>query len=211
MICFDIAIMAKAPVAGSAKTRLEPALGAAGAAALAERLLDHAVAQAATAVAPAAGRVTLWAAPDASHPAFERARRQHGVTLALQCEGDLGARMAQVFAGVGTPLLLMGTDAPALSAARLQEAGAALQSSPVVFVPALDGGYALVGLRSATPALLRTMFADMRWSHAQVMTMTRARLAAAGVQPRELAPVHDIDEPADLAHLPPGLLTREES
>jgi len=47
---FDIALMAKAPVAGAAKTRLAPALGAAGAALLAEKLLDHAVAQAAAAV-----------------------------------------------------------------------------------------------------------------------------------------------------------------
>ena len=36
-------VFAKAPVAGLAKTRLIPALGAAGAAALAERLLAHAV------------------------------------------------------------------------------------------------------------------------------------------------------------------------
>ena len=207
---FDIALMAKAPVAGAAKTRLAPALGAAGAAALAERMLDHAVAQAAAAVAVQGGHVTLWATPDAGHPAFVRAQRQHGVALAVQCGGDLGARMAQVFDAVTTPLLLMGTDAPALTTSVLLQAGAALHTSDVVFVPALDGGYALVGLRRATPVLLQTLFADLSWSHAQVMADTRARLAVAGVSHTELAAVADIDEPADLLHLPPLLQPRNE-
>lgn len=201
----QIAVMARAPVAGAAKTRLAPALGAAGAAALAERLLDHAVAQAAAAAAAEQGHLTLWTTPDASHPAFVRARQRHGLTLAVQCAGDLGTRMTQVFTGVSTPLLLMGSDAPALSAAMLQQAGAALRSSGVVFVPAHDGGYALVGLRHATPALLHTLFANMRWSHAQVMAITRQRLADAGVPYVELPAVADIDEPADLMHLPADL------
>ena len=202
-----IAIMAKAPVAGLAKTRLAPALGDAGAAALAARLLAHAVAQA---VAADLGAVTLWATPDASHPAFTQAQRQHGVALAVQAGGDLGARMAQVFeagfAQADSPLLLMGTDAPGLDAALLRQAAAALQSFAAVFVPAHDGGYALVGLRAALPGLLSTLFSGMRWSTPQVMAQTRQRLAAAGVVHAELQSVADIDEPADLQHLPAFLL-----
>ena len=41
-----VSVMAKAPEPGYAKTRLIPALGRAGAAALAERLLAHALEQA---------------------------------------------------------------------------------------------------------------------------------------------------------------------
>jgi hypothetical protein len=104
-----IAVMAKAPVPGLAKTRLVPALGEAGAAALAARLLDHAVAQA---VAAALGPVTVWATPDTTHPAFQRLQRQHGVALAVQGPGDIGQRMAAVFAAHGGPLLLMGSDLP---------------------------------------------------------------------------------------------------
>ena len=203
-----IALMAKAPVAGQAKTRLAPALGAAGAAALAERLLAHALQQALQA---APGAVTLWVAPDIHHPAFARAAQQ-GVVLAVQGAGDLGARMAQVFQTAwhvaDGPLLLMGTDAPALDAARLHAAAAALQQHAAVFVPAHDGGYALVGLRGAdaAPALLAALFAGMHWSTPQVMAHTRARLAAVGVAHAELPAVHDIDEPADLQHLPAGLV-----
>lgn len=206
-----IALMAKAPVPGLAKTRLAPALGAAGAAALAEALLRHAVAQA-SAAAP--GRVTLWAAPDAGHPVFAGLAQQHRLALAVQpATPDLGARMATVFstafaAGPG-PLLLMGSDIPALDAATLQAAAAALQTQPVVFVPALDGGYALVGLRGDAarrhPGLLATLFEGMVWSTATVMATTRTRLAALDVVAAELPAVPDIDEPADLTHLPPAL------
>ena len=202
-----IAILAKAPQPGLAKTRLAPALGAAGAAALAERLLRHAAAQAANA---APGRVTLWAAPDATHPVFPQLQQAHGLALAVQPGGDLGARMAHVFAttfaaGAG-PLLLMGSDIPALDAAVLRQAAAALQLQPAVFVPALDGGYALVGLHAPLPGLLAALFGGMTWSTAQVMAQTRQRLAALGVAHAELAAVSDIDEPGDLARLPPGWL-----
>jgi rSAM/selenodomain-associated transferase 1 len=149
--------------------------------------------------------VTVWAAPDATHPAFARLRAQQGVRLAVQAAGDLGARMAAAFGQTlasdpATPLLLMGSDAPALDAALLRRAAAALRVQPAVFVPALDGGYALVGLQAPLPAL----FCDMRWSTPQVMAETRARLAAGGVAHAELPAVADIDEPADLVHLPPG-------
>ena len=104
-----IAVLAKAPLPGYAKTRLIPALGAAGAAALAERLLAHAAAQA---VAAEVGPVTVWAAPDPAHPAFGRLARRHGVDLRPQGEGDLGARMAHVFESTWRadpgPLLLKG-------------------------------------------------------------------------------------------------------
>ncbi len=197
-------VFAKAPQPGLAKTRLAPALGAPGAAALAERLLNHAVAQA---MAAGLGPVTVWTTPDASHPAFTRLRAQRGVRLRVQVSGDLGARMAAAFEQTlaenpGTPVLLMGTDAPTLDAARLRQAAAALRLRPAVFVPALDGGYALVGLRTPVPAL----FSDMVWSTPQVMAQTRARLAAAGLAHAELPAVADIDEPADLVHLPAGWL-----
>jgi uncharacterized protein len=200
-----IALMARAPVPGHAKTRLAPELGDEGAAALAQRLLSHAVAQA---VQAALGEVTVWASPDASHPAFADAQQRHGVALATQLAGaDLGARMAHVFstsfAKAPGPVLLMGSDIPGLTAVVLQQAALALQSHDAVFVPTLDGGYALVGLHAPAPSL----FNDVLWSTPQVMAHTRARLQAAGLRHHELAPLPDIDAPADLVHLPPGWAT----
>lgn len=195
-----VIVMAKAPVAGFAKTRLIPALGAEGAAALAERLLHAAVAQA---VAAHLGAVDLCCAPDRAHPAFARHAGTMGITLSDQGEGDLGARMARAFArwlAPGRCAVMIGTDAPALDAAMLARAACALGDADAVFVPAFDGGYALIGLRRAAPSL----FDGMPWSTSAVMARTRERLAAAGLTHIELPAVADIDEPADLVHLSPG-------
>jgi rSAM/selenodomain-associated transferase 1 len=197
-----VIVFAKAPVAGLAKTRLIPALGAAGAATLAERMLAH---TAAAAAASESDTVELCAAPDAEHPAFQTLARTHSLQLAVQGEGDLGQRMHRAFArvlGTHTHVVLIGTDAPALYAAYLTRAHAALDDHDAVFVPALDGGYALVGLRAPQASL----FDGIAWSTAAVMSQTRERLRAARLRWEELPPVADVDEPADLVHLPAGWL-----
>jgi uncharacterized protein len=197
-----IIVFAKAPVAGLAKTRLAPALGAEGAAALAQRMLLHALTQA---VGADIGPVELCAAPDSTHPALRQAAAAHGAGLTEQGEGDLGMRMHRALTRnlmCHDSALLIGTDAPSLNAKVLRDAAQSLRDHELVFVPALDGGYALVGLRCADPR----WFCGMTWSHARVMEATRERLRAAGVRWAELAAVADVDEPADLMHLPAGWL-----
>ncbi len=193
-----VIVFAKAPVAGLAKTRLAPALGPQGAATLAARMLRHALDQA---VQAGIGPVELCGAPDAMHPALGSAAAAVGAQLSAQGSGDLGLRMHRAFArtlGQHERALLIGTDAPALDAAMLRSAAERLLDHDAVFVPALDGGYALVGLRRADAR----WFADMAWSTAGVMEETRRRLRAAGLRWAELPAVADIDEPQDLLHLP---------
>ena len=195
-------VMAKAPVAGRVKTRLVPALGEAGAAALAGRLLEHAVRQA---VAAKVGPVELCLAPDLTHPLGLQLQARHGLVLSAQGEGDLGVRMQRALEHAlrqASRVCLVGTDAPAIDAAYWRQAFDALATHDAVFGPAWDGGYALVGLRRPLPQI----FVDTPWSTPQVMPVTRQRLVDAGVGFAELPRVHDIDEPADLAHLPPGWL-----
>lgn len=197
-----VVIMAKAPVAGLAKTRLIPALGAAGAAALAERMLAHA-AQVAAGATP--DTLEVCTTPDMAHPAFERLARDHRLQLALQGDGDLGQRMHRAFVRVlalHDYAVMIGTDAPSLDTTCLRQALRALAEHDAVFVPALDGGYALIGLRQPQACL----FDGMAWSTAEVMSNTRSRMKATGLRWAELPPVPDIDEPADLVHLPAGWL-----
>ncbi len=197
-----VVVFAKAPQAGLAKTRLIPALGADGAAMLAERMLGHA-ARAAAAAAP--DTLEICAAPDATHPAFGQVARDHGARLTTQGEGDLGQRMHRAFQRLLSShrcVVIIGTDAPSLDAVRVRQALASLDAHDAVFVPALDGGYALVGLRSPQPSL----FEGVAWSTSGVMAQTRERLRAAGLRALELPAVADVDEPADLAHLPQGWL-----
>ena len=93
------------------------------------------------------------------------------------------------------------TDAPALDAAYLRQAAQALDAADAVFGPAVDGGYTLVGLKRPAPEL----FAMMQWSHPRVMADTRERIAARRLHHVELPVLHDIDEPADLVHLPESM------
>lgn len=197
-----VVVMAKAPVPGFAKTRLIPALGADGAARLAERLLQHAVDEA---IAAGLGEIELCCTPERTHPAFARWASQPRVRLTEQGGGDLGERMARTLAEAlrhADAAILIGTDIPALDAGYLRRAAAALADHDAVFGPTLDGGYALIGLKQPVPAL----FGGMSWSHPQVMQHTRERARAAGIDHAELALLADIDEPADLVHLPSGWL-----
>jgi rSAM/selenodomain-associated transferase 1 len=191
-----VIVMAKAPMPGQVKTRLVAALGADGSARLARRMLDETLHQARAA---GIGDVELCCAPDASHDAF--AAHAASVQLSVQGDGDLGARMARALERAlraSDAAILVGTDAPALDAAVLRTARDALRGHDAVFVPAADGGYVLIGLRAPTPALLDAM----PWSTPRVMDETRARLARLGLRHAELPTLHDVDEPADLRHVP---------
>jgi hypothetical protein len=184
----DIAILARAPVPGFAKTRLIPDIGAHAAAMLQERLTERTVA---TARDAALGDVTLWCAPDTRHPSF----RDLAVTLRPQPEGDLGARMLAAFGA--RPTLVIGTDCPALTAAHLRDAAFALGTCDVVLIPAEDGGYVLIGAKAPHSGL----FTGMSWGLPSVLAETRARIAALGLTARELPPLWDVDTEDDLARM----------
>ena len=190
-----VAVLAKAPIPGFAKTRLIPVLGTEGAATLQARLTERAVA---TACGAGIGPVTLWGAPDEYHATFQAIRAHHGIALARQPEGDLGARILAALMAANAPALVIGTDCPALTAGELRTAADVLRGgTDVVIFPTADGGYALIGALRPEPAL----FSDMRWSTAGVMEETRRRLKRLGLSWREPAELWDVDEPADLERL----------
>lgn len=187
-----IAVLTKAPIPGTAKTRLIPSLGAHGAAVLQERLAERSVA---TACASGFRPVTVWGAPDLTHPFFRDLLARHRVTLARQPDGDLGARMHAAAVGARGPVLIIGTDCPALTTDHLRNAAKVLRAgSDAVVIPAEDGGYVLIGLSRPLPLL----FENMRWSVASVMEETRRRARAAALSLHELPPLWDIDRPEDL-------------
>jgi uncharacterized protein len=195
-----VIVFAKAPEPGHVKTRLAVAIGNQAAAALASRMLGHALEQARAA---GIGALELCCAPDMRDSRLMRAAGEVGAQLSEQGEGDLGQRMARAAERAlhdVDAVLVIGTDCPALDAARLREAARRLmQDYDAVFFPALDGGYVLIGLRRLDPAL----FEGIPWSTGSVMAETRSRLRALGYRWWEGPPLQDIDEPADLVHAPP--------
>jgi rSAM/selenodomain-associated transferase 2/rSAM/selenodomain-associated transferase 1 len=191
-----IAVMAKAPIAGFAKTRLIPALGAASAARAQAQLLR---AQLRECFLSALGPVRLWCAPDATHRAFRAAARVWPrLVLHNQVPGDLGVRMNAAmdahFTKPGAPpWIVVGTDCPGLTAERLQTIADGLQTHDAVLVPAEDGGYVALGL--ARP--VARVFDGIAWSTDQVAETTRTRLREAGARTLELPALWDVDDIGD--------------
>lgn len=188
-----ILVFAKAPEPGKVKTRLIPALGAAGAARLAAEMLDRTLREA---VAARIGVVELCCDPAPGAPVWD-GRRDSADCLSGQGEGDLGARMARAAQRTiegGERMLLIGADCPGLDRHRLREAAAALERNDAVLHPTEDGGYALLGLAQFDASL----FEGIAWSRSTVAAATIARIEALGWTFHIAATLRDIDEPADL-------------
>ena len=192
-----VMVFARAP--GEAKTRLIPALGEAGVAALHRRLVMHCLRAARDS---RLGPVELWCAPDTSDPFFRECERRLGASLHAQGDGDLGARMQRAFESAlagAERAILVGSDIPALSAQYLRDADRALRrGDDAVIGPAEDGGYALIGLSRCDAELFR----DIPWGGPEVFVQTRRRLAALSWRSSELPVLWDVDRPEDLGRLP---------
>jgi rSAM/selenodomain-associated transferase 1 len=190
-------ILAKAPIPGTVKTRLIPALGAEGAAALAAAMLQRTVTMA---IEAALGPVELCVAPSLGLPLWQELALPPQLEWSEQGEGDLGARMARAARRSlqgGEPVLLIGTDCPGLGVVQLRTAAAQLHHHEGALLPTRDGGYALLGLRRFHIA----PFEAMPWSTTQVYAETCRSLAAIGWSWQGQPPLADIDVPEDLEHL----------
>jgi|SRR5579859_387351 len=191
-----VLIMAKAPRPGTVKTRLHPVLGPAGCAVLAERLLRHTVS-----VAQAAGGAAVFVAVEPPDALDEVASLiPAGVRLLPQRGAQLGERLAaaagEVFASGHGPVVVIGTDAPTLTASRLVQAFGDLERGRgVVFGPACDGGYYLAGLNRPAPALF-ALDPDV-WGGERVLSASLAAARRAGLDPGLLPALRDLDTPAD--------------
>lgn len=189
-----ILVFARAPVPGRCKTRLVPALGRTGAAALHRRLVRRTLAAARATGHP----VELWCAPDTAHGFFAACRREHGVRLRRQPRGDLGRRMALALTRAlreADAAILVGSDCPELRPADFTAAVAALRAADCVLQPSTDGGYVLIGARRFEQRTL----AGIAWSSGRELAQTRGRMARLSLSLAEERPLIDIDTPADLA------------
>lgn len=177
-----LAVIAKAPVAGRVKTRLCPPCTPQQAAALAAAALSDTLA--AVAATPTHRRVlVLEGEPGGWVP--------EGFEVIPQRGDGLAERLADAFATIGEPALLVGMDTPQVTARILIEATALLRIEDVDAVQgdAADGGYWAIGLEH--PA--RAVFADVPMSVDHTGAAQRARLAELGLTVADLPVLRDVD------------------
>jgi hypothetical protein len=200
-----VLVFAKAPVPGAVKTRLIPRLGADATTRLYKTLVRRTLK---VALEAEVGAVELCCAPDAAHLFFAECAKEFAIGLNLQAAGNLGDRMEHALRQALRTLpeaLLIGTDCPAFTAAHLRAAVGALEGgSDLVFVPAEDGGYMLIGARRIDAGV----FAEIDWGSASVMEQTRQNLRKLDWTWTELPALWDLDRPEDLDRLPQGMVSR---
>ncbi|MFT5446214.1 MAG: rSAM/selenodomain-associated transferase 1 [Gammaproteobacteria bacterium] len=203
-----VIVFARAPQLGRVKTRLTPSLGEQGALDLYRAMLRHALE---VANQCAADELILACTPDTRDPQLRDMGKAVGARLEAQQGVDLGARMCYALSGAlhrHQVALLIGSDCPSLQSADLLDARkralneqASARDEAMVFIPATDGGYVLVGGSACWPEI----FVDMPWGTADVMKQTRQRLRSKRHTWHELEAQHDIDTAEDLVFLPEGL------
>lgn len=192
-----ILIFAKAPLAGFAKTRLIPVLGAEGAAALAQQMLLHTVQ---AALDSGVGTVELCVTPAIEDAAWCDIALPQELVITAQGTGDLGKRMARAAQRAikqGERVLLIGTDCVEMAAELLRAAARALNENDAVIHCTVDGGYALLGLCQFSEFL----FCAMPWSTDAVASITLNRIGQLHWSVQVGAMLHDVDEPQDLKFL----------
>lgn len=196
-----VVVMAKAPRPGSVKTRLAPLLGHEGCAALAVVLLRHAVGTGLSCMPGA-----TFVAVDPPDATSEVAATLPGhVRCFAQSGRHLGERMSRaldhVRAAGHRPVVVIGTDVPLLRTTHLEDTFTLLGSGrDVVFGPARDGGYTLVGLAGDHQGVFAIEPAV--WSGPEVLAASLAVATGAGLSIGLIEPLPDLDSPADAeAHL----------
>jgi uncharacterized protein len=180
-------VLTKAPAPGRSKTRLCPPCTPAEAAALAEAALVDTLE--AVEGASGIGRRIL-ALDGAPGPWLGR-----GWRVVPQRGDGLDERLANAFADVGGPAVLVGMDTPQVSLGMIEHAAASLGAAgaDAVLGPALDGGYWAIGLRRPNASV----FLGVPMSTSRTLVAQRRRLVSLGISWRELPELRDVDTFAD--------------
>lgn len=185
-----VVVMVKEPRAGRVKTRLGREIGMTTAAWWFRHQVDALLRR----VRDPRWHIVLAVAPDG-------ARKSSAWPADLprigQGRGGLGARMLRALKTTGPgPVVLIGGDIPGVSRAEIAKAFQALKGHDVVFGPAPDGGFWLVGVSNghAVPARL---FSGARFSTEHALSDSMASVA--GLRLASASTLRDVDTAADLA------------
>lgn len=191
-----LVILARAPQAGRVKRRLAQEIGVLAATSFYRTTLATTLR---ILTADRRWRSWLFVTPDDSldHPTWRGVRRRR------QGRGDLGQRMRMPFDTLPPgPVVLVGSDIPAMRPHHIARAFALLGRSDLVLGPATDGGYWLIGARRLR-ALPHALFAGVRWSTPHALADTLATIPAR-YSVGFADTLDDIDDAADLRRFQSG-------
>ncbi len=189
------------PQPGKAKTRLIPALGAAGAADLHRQMVEQTLAEIKQLQELVQLSVEIWFAATEDTAQTQRQMQDWlgDWDYSPQSNGDLGQQLIAAnqtaFNSGMQQVITIGSDCPGLKAGLMQQAFGLLNQHDLVLGPAQDGGYYLIGLRRHLPEL----FCNITWSSERVLQQTVEIASGLGLSVAYLETLADVDRPEDLA------------
>lgn len=200
-------IMTRLPREGRNKTRLIPELGPAGATAMHERLALHTIGRA-SAFIMLNPNIALRILVEGG-TATEAQEWLGGGDCREQTSGDLGARLHSAvhdaFTDGARRVIVIGTDCPSIDENILTESFQILEKTDLVFGPAADGGYYLVGLSQECPQV----FENIEWGGPKVLAQSLDAAHTAKCKTVLLSVLEDVDVPDDLTNAEKSLTAGE--
>ncbi len=197
-----VLVMAKQPVPGVSKTRLQPAVSPEAAAELSECFILDAIELVSNLEPPAFGaKAVVAGTPAESVEYFRRVAPEAG--FVAQSGADLSERlhgaMSDMLNAGFDQVFAINSDSPTLPPTLLTQAFEQLSRPDidVVLGPAEDGGYYLIGWKAENDRLIR----DVTMSTPSVLADTMAVAAAEGLNVELLDSWYDVDNPSDLVRL----------
>ena len=187
---------AKAPRDGFVKTRMQPYLNVHEARSLHESLVKYCSRQL---VLSGLANVQLWVDFDPGHALFQFCKGIGIQEIQVQCGSDLGERMFDCFRRTLSDyrsVVLVGSDCPDIDTDYLTAAFSALESVPLVFGPAFDGGYVLIGAKEIN----KELFQDIHWGRDSVLSQSKKNAKRLGFATKTLDALRDLDRPQDLEY-----------
>ena len=199
-----VIVMTKFPEEGKVKTRLIPALGAAGACAIHDKMASYCI-QNMRKLASTSASIELKV-----HVAGgEDTLVSHwlgGTDFTRQVDGDLGEKIKHAadhsFSSGAQKVIIIGTDCPTIDSKAISEVVQSLDEHDACFIPAYDGGYVLVGIAGEYYGI----FDDVSWGSETVMAESLAKVNEYDLSCSILDKKHDVDLEEDFIHLE-GIVT----
>lgn len=180
-------LFVKAPREGTVKTRLAVNVGPAKACAIYQSLVEIAC----RALAPF-DHVEIRFTPDEYGDEIQHWLRKNWQAKP-QGEGNLGEKLQRAFTegfdNGSNKVVVIGSDCPAITTQDISDAFTALDETHIVFGPATDGGYWLIGLNQDYPAL----FDNVRWSTEHTLSDTISNVKKLDLKTSKLRLHSDID------------------
>jgi len=194
-------VFTRFPEPGQTKTRLIPALGGQGAAALQRQMTEHLISTAVKTIQPR--EMTLEVRHEGGNAALMRSWLGGQFIYRAQGSGDIGRRMARAFEEAFQTeterAVIVGSDIPGISAEIIRHAFEELKKRDLVLGPAKDGGYYLIGMqRAASLEAIPRLFSDIKWGSREVIFQTLKAAKSLGLRFVLLEKLEDIDRLEDL-------------